>query len=111
MRSDNKVHALDARRKAEAKLAQSQLQDKAFFKERKRIEAVNAEKTARLKALRLAKEALDREAKAKAAAEEAARPRKSRVPRGPRLAKAQASDRAAELNAGESVSADRVNEN
>ncbi|TAK98057.1 MAG: hypothetical protein EPO08_20095 [Rhodospirillaceae bacterium] len=86
MSGDNKMQAMDARRKSEAKLAQSQLQDKAFFKERKRIEAVNAEKTARLKALRLAKEAVDREAKEKAAAEEAARPRKTRASRGSRVA-------------------------
>jgi hypothetical protein len=93
MSDDSKMQAMDARRKADAKLAQSQLQDKAFFKERKRVEALNAEKTARLKALRLAKEAVDREAKEKAAAEEAARPR---VARRPRAAAAPGSVKAAE---------------
>ncbi len=50
---------MDAGRKSEAQRFLRELQEKAFFKERRKIEVRNAEKTARLKALRLAKEAQD----------------------------------------------------
>lgn len=50
---------MDDGRKSEARRFLRELEGKAFFKERRRIEVVNAEKTARLKALRLAKEAED----------------------------------------------------
>ena len=66
-----------------AKVDKAQRADAAFLRERERIKAVNAEKTARLKGLRLAKEAVDREAAilaaAQAAADKAARPKKSRT--------------------------------
>ena len=48
--------------------------DTAFLIERKRIQVANDEKTARLRGLRLAKEAADREVAAKEAAERAANP-------------------------------------
>lgn len=48
--------------------------DTAFLIERKRIQVANEEKTVRLRTLRLAKEAADREVAAKAAAELAANP-------------------------------------
>jgi hypothetical protein len=50
-------YEVDSGRKSEAQRHLRDVQDKAFFKERKRIEAINTEKTTRLKTLRLAKEA------------------------------------------------------
>ena len=54
-----------------AKQAKTQRTDSAFEKERDRIRAANDEKTKRLRGLRLAKEAADREALEKAAAAKA----------------------------------------
>jgi hypothetical protein len=54
--------AAASRRKAQQTLEQRAQIDAAFFRERKKQEEANREKTARLKALRLAKEAADREA-------------------------------------------------
>ncbi|MBL8644000.1 MAG: hypothetical protein JNK21_08695 [Rhodospirillaceae bacterium] len=50
--------------------------DQIFFREREAERQANAEKSARLRALRLAKEAGEREAAEKAAAEKAARPKR-----------------------------------
>ncbi len=61
----------DARR--ERKASGDRL-DAAYMAERRRIEAANSEKTARLRALRLQKEASEREAAEKEAADRAANP-------------------------------------
>lgn len=50
-----------ARHKSQAALERRERNDAAFLVERKRQEAVNKEKVARLKALRLTKEATERE--------------------------------------------------
>ncbi len=71
--------AAEARQKAQGKFAKTQLRDNAFVQEKKRIEAANAEKTARLRGLRLAKEAAERETAEKLAAEKAARPKRTRA--------------------------------
>lgn len=55
--------------------------DAAYLTERKRIAAANEEKTNRLRGLRLQKEAGEREAAAKLAAERAANPTPVRVPK------------------------------
>ena len=52
---------MESGKKSKAQRFLRDVQDQAFFKERKRIELANAEKTARLKALRLAKAANDAE--------------------------------------------------
>ena len=52
--------------------------DAAYLIERKRIQKVNDEKTARLKALRLAKEAADKITADAAAAEKAANPKRTK---------------------------------
>ena len=70
--------AAEARQKAQDKFAKNQPRDSAFIQEKKRIEAINAEKTARLRGLRLAKEAAEREVAEKLAAEKAARPKRTR---------------------------------
>ena len=75
--------AAEARLKAQGKLAKEQLRDDAFVQEKKRIAALNAEKTARLRGLRLAKEAVEREAAEKLAAEKAARPKRTRAVAAP----------------------------
>jgi hypothetical protein len=54
----------------------------AFLIEKKRIEIANAEKTARLKGLRLAKEARDRELAAAAPAPAPKKSRKKSTPKG-----------------------------
>ena len=53
--------AKEARRAAEGAMGQAKQKEPAYLVERKRIQTANDEKTARLKALRLAKEARDRE--------------------------------------------------
>jgi hypothetical protein len=53
--------AKEARRAAEGAIGQGKQKEPAYLVERKRIQAANDEKTARLKGLRLAKEARDRE--------------------------------------------------
>lgn len=75
--------AAEARQKAQGKFAKTQLRDNAFIQEKKRIEAANAEKTARLRGLRLAKEAADREIAEKVAAEKAARPKRAKATPAP----------------------------
>ena len=69
----------DSKVKADKAHTQSAQRDAAFFKERERVKTLNDEKTARLRALRLAKEAVDKEAAAKAALENPAPVRKSRA--------------------------------
>lgn len=66
------------RASAEESRSRAVQREAEFFKERKRVQDANQAKTMRLKALRLAKEAVDREAAAVAAAEKAARPKKVR---------------------------------
>ena len=58
--------------------AKAQRTESAFEKERDRIRAANEEKTKRLRTLRLAKEAADRLAAEKTAAEKAEEPPKKR---------------------------------
>ena len=53
--------AKEARRNAEGAMGQAKQKEPAYLVERKRLQAANDEKTARLKALRLAKEARERE--------------------------------------------------
>ncbi|MFW2390868.1 MAG: hypothetical protein ACTSRM_08920 [Alphaproteobacteria bacterium] len=57
-----------ARRSAEAILSQSQKRQESFKREQQQASDALAEKTARLRELRLAKEAADREAEAAVAA-------------------------------------------
>jgi hypothetical protein len=59
---------VEARRKAEAVLAQRKKQDDEVVKRREKEREAVAEKVARLRELRLAKEAADAQAKAKAPA-------------------------------------------
>ena len=61
-----------ARRKAQDQFAKVKQRDAEALKDREKVQAAEAAKTAQLRALRLAKEASDREAAAKAAAEKAA---------------------------------------
>jgi hypothetical protein len=65
------------------KAAKTERTENAFLRERNRIRAANDEKTARLRALRLAKEARDREV-AVAAAAVAEAERATAVPKSPR---------------------------
>ena len=67
-----------SRQHAAQKLAKSERHDAALFQERKAREAANLEKTMRLRNLRLAKEAADRDAAAAAPPAKPAR-RKSRA--------------------------------
>jgi len=68
-----------ARRKAQNHFAASEQRDALVRKEIEKERAVSAAKTAKLRALRLAKEASDKEAADRLAAEEAeAKPRKGR---------------------------------
>jgi hypothetical protein len=69
--------AKEARRAAEGAMGQAKQKEPAYLVERKRVQAANDEKTARLKALRIAKEARDREFAA--ANPEPAKPKKSRA--------------------------------
>jgi hypothetical protein len=66
--------------------------DSAFLKERARIRAANDEKTARLRALRLAKEATERQAAAAAEAEGVVK----KPPRSKKAAQAKATPAVAE---------------
>lgn len=69
-----------ARRKAQNHFAASEQRDALVRKEIEKERAVSAAKTAKLRALRLAKEASDKEASDRLAAEEVeAKPRKSRT--------------------------------
>jgi hypothetical protein len=69
-----------ARRKAQNHFAASEQRDALVRKEIEKERAVSAAKTAKLRALRLAKEASEKEAADRLAAEEAeAKPRKNRA--------------------------------
>ena len=68
--------AQEARAKAEKSFSQSQQRENAFRKERDRIRVINDEKTTRLRNLRLAKEAAEREAALIAAANAPPKPPK-----------------------------------
>jgi len=69
-----------ARRKAQNHFAASEQRDALVRKEIEKERAVSAAKTAKLRALRLAKEASDKEVASRLAAEEAeAKPRKTRT--------------------------------
>ena len=76
-----------ARRKAQNHFAASEQRDALVRKELEKERAVSAAKTAKLRALRLAKEASDKEAAVKLAAEKAeakkTRPRAPRAKRAP----------------------------
>jgi hypothetical protein len=75
------ARAEEARRKAQEQFAKVKQRDAEALKEREKIQAADAAKTARLRALRLAKEAADEAAAAQAAA--AAKPvvvRRKRAP-------------------------------
>jgi hypothetical protein len=61
-----------ARRKAQDQFAKVKQRDAEALKDREKVEAAEAAKTARLRALRLAKEAVDKEVADKEAAEKAA---------------------------------------
>ncbi len=70
-----------ARRKAQNHFAASEQRDALVRKEIEKERAVSAAKTAKLRALRLAKEATEKEASDRLATEAAeAKPRKSRTP-------------------------------
>ena len=62
MKNPQMAKAAGARSKAQVALEQRERNDAEFFRERRKQETANKEKTQRLKALRLAKEAADREA-------------------------------------------------
>ena len=69
----------EARRRADQQFDKgSKRKEPDLVAEKKRIQMLNAEKTARLRALRLAKEAQESEAAALVAAEQAARPERTR---------------------------------
>jgi hypothetical protein len=70
--------AKEARRNAEGAIGQGKQKEPAYLVERKRIQAANDEKTVRLKALRLAKEARERE-EALANPPPPAKPKKARA--------------------------------
>jgi len=71
-----------ARRKAQNHFAASEQRDALVRKEIEKERALSAAKTAKLRALRLAKEAMDKEAATKLAAEKAElKAKKSHVPR------------------------------
>jgi len=72
---------------AEQKFAATQKKDKQALAEREKIWQARAEKSARLKALRLAKEAADKEEADRAAAEKAAA-KAAKAKKAPRAAKA-----------------------
>jgi hypothetical protein len=61
-----------ARRKAQDQFAKVKQRDAEALKDREKVQAAEAAKTARLRALRLAKEAIDKEAADKEASEKAA---------------------------------------
>ena len=73
MKDPQIAKAASARSKAQAALERKEQSDAEFFRERRRQEEANRLKTARLKALRLAKEATEREAATAAALEPAAK--------------------------------------
>jgi hypothetical protein len=74
--------AQEARRVFAKKVASAEQRDAAYLIERRRIQKANDEKTARLKALRLAKEAAERVTAEAAAAEKAANPKRAASPKG-----------------------------
>ena len=75
-----------ARRKAQNHFAASEQRDALVRKEIEKERALSAAKTAKLRALRLAKEALDKEMASKLAAEKAElKAKKPRVPRVRRI--------------------------
>lgn len=73
-----------AKSRAEIKFAATQKRDKQFLKEKEKAQQELVERVAKLRALRLAKEAADKEAAEQAAAEKAAAKKKkpSRSPEG-----------------------------
>ncbi len=58
------AQAIEARRKAEERFAKANEQSAAALRDKQKAEAVESAKTSRLRALRLAKEAADKEAAA-----------------------------------------------
>jgi hypothetical protein len=70
--ASNRLQSEETRRKAHEKFAKSEQRAKTVLSERHKAIAAVAAKSARLRALRLAKEAADNEAAAKKAAEKAA---------------------------------------
>jgi hypothetical protein len=69
----------DARQRAADHFTKEKSRESNFIKERKREQELNAEKTLRLRTLRLAKEALEREAAAKKALESPPKIRKPKA--------------------------------
>lgn len=72
MMKSREVRDEAARRKAQDQFAKVKQRDAEALKDREKVQAAEAAKTARLRALRLAKEAIDKEAADKEAAEKAA---------------------------------------
>lgn len=70
--------AQEARRVFAKSAARTEQRDTGYLLERRRIQKANDEKTARLKALRLGKEAADRIVAEAAAAEKAAQPKRAK---------------------------------
>ncbi|MHB1203938.1 MAG: hypothetical protein ACYCZX_00100 [Rhodospirillaceae bacterium] len=70
--------AQEARRVFAKSAARIEQRDTGYLLERRRIQKANDEKTARLKALRLGKEAADRIVAEAAAAEKAAQPKRAK---------------------------------
>ena len=69
MLASKREKILNATRNAADKFAKAAQRDAEFVRERDRLQQLDAAKTARLRALRLAKEAADRETQAREAAE------------------------------------------
>lgn len=74
--ASNRVRSEEARSRAQEKFAKAEQRAKDAMSDRNKASAVVAAKSARLRALRLAKEAADKEAAEKSAAEKAASDKK-----------------------------------
>jgi hypothetical protein len=72
MMKSREVRDEAARRKAQDQFAKVKQRDADALKDREKVQAAEAAKTARLRALRLAKEAIDKDTAEKEAAEKAA---------------------------------------
>ena len=75
--------AKSAKSRAEVQFAATQKRDKQFLKEKEKAQQELVERVAKLRALRLAKEAADKEAAEQAAAEKAAAKSKKKPSRSP----------------------------
>jgi hypothetical protein len=74
MDQTSNVRRDEARRRAEEKLSKSQQRESEAVRQKEQAAVAVANKTARLRALRLAKEAVDKDTANRAAADKAAKP-------------------------------------